>query len=324
MAPVAAFARIILLMDRRLFLFTPFAVLAAQEANPIRVQVNLVNVPFSVTNAAGNLVTDLKAEDFDVFEDGAPQKIRFFSQAANSPLSLVILADVSGSQEDFLKEHRRDLRDFLKTVMKPQDSAMLIAFGRNIYEVSRPDTRPDQLDDALKEFQKAKRPSDYRRLGPTELRDNSSSFYDGVVESAKALQGREGRRAMILFSDGEDNSSARNLLDAIEAAQEYAVTVFALRYTELRKGQWTARNKYGRSVMQRLANETGGQEFDAAEEDNLREAFRKIADTLRSSYDLAYSSNSADRDGTFRKIRIVAKREGFKTRHKTGYFARPN
>ncbi|MBY0504093.1 MAG: VWA domain-containing protein [Bryobacteraceae bacterium] len=307
-------------MRRRSFLFSSLA--WAQEPTPIRVDVNLVNVPFSVTNASGKLIDNLTAADFEVWEDGVPQKIAFFSRAANSPLTLAVVADVSGSQEDYLKEHRRDLRDFLKTAMKPQDRAMLICFGANVYEVSTADTRPDRLDDALKEFQKAKRLGDYRKLGNPEIRQNSSSFYDAAVESAKALQGQPGRRAIILFSDGEDNSSARNLLDAIEAAQEYSATVFALRYTELRKGQWTARNKYGRSVMQRIANETGGLEFDAALDDHLREAFRQIADTLRTSYDLAYTSSQSERDGTFRKVKIRTKREGLRTRHKTGYFAR--
>ncbi len=307
-------------MKRRYFLFSSLA--WAQDPAPIRVEVNLVNVPFSVTDASGKLVRDLSAEDVEVFEDGVAQKVRFFSRAANSPLTLAILADVSGSQEDFLKEHRRDLRDFLQTTLKPQDKAMLICFGRNVYEVAAADGRPERLDEALKAFQKARSTAAYRKLGPVEVREQGSSFYDGVVEAAKALQGLEGRRAIIVFSDGEDNASARNLLDAIEAAQEYGATIFALRYTELKKGQWTARNKYGRSAMRRLANETGGLEFDAGEVDNLRAAFRQMAEMLRSAYDLGYTSGQSEGDGTFRKIRIRCKREGMRTRHKTGYFAR--
>jgi len=312
-------------MQRRLFLSLAPAPFFAQDPAPIRVDVNLVNVPFAVYDATGRLAPDLKAEDFEVFEDGQAQKIQFFSRAAESPLTLAILADVSGSQEDYLKEHRRHLKDFLRTVLKPQDKAMLVCFGANIYEVSPADAQPDRLDDALKDFQKARNTSSYRKLGPREIRDNASSFYDGVVESALALRGLEGRRAIIVFSDGEDNSSSRNLLDAIETAQEHSTTVFSLRYTEVKKGgQWSARNKYGRSVMQRLANETGGLEFDAGEEDNLKDAFRRIAETLRSSYDLAYTSTQSERDGTFRKIRIKPRSSSLRARHKTGYFARPS
>ncbi|BDC50442.1 hypothetical protein F183_A27580 [Bryobacterales bacterium F-183] len=305
----------------------PFAapVQAAQDEAPIRVDVNLVNVPFAVYDANGRLIPDLSASDFDVFEDGQPQKIRFFSRATESPLTIAVVADISGSQKEYLKEHRKHLRDFLKTALKPRDMATLIAFGANVWEVSRPDTRPDQLDDALAEFQKAKNVSErYRRLSPQEIRDNTSSFYDGVVEAAKALREATGRRAVLLFSDGEDNSSARNLLDAIEASQEHSVTVFSLRYTDLKKGGvWSARNKYGRSVMQRLSAETGGLEFDAAREDDLKAAFRQISELLRNSYDLAYASSQSERDSTFRKIRIKPKDPKLRVRHKTGYFARP-
>jgi Ca-activated chloride channel family protein len=127
---------------------------------------------------------------------------------------------------------------------------------------------------------------------------------------------------MILFSDGEDNASASNMLEAIEAAQETGVTIFTMRYTEIKKGVWTARNKYGRSVMTRLAAESGGLDFDAGESSDLRDSFRQIADMLRSTYDLAYSSNQGERDGSFRKIKIRAKQPGLNLRHKTGYYAK--
>lgn len=304
-------------MLRRLFLFSP--VLLAQE--PIRVQVNLVNVPFSVRDAKGNWVTDLTAEDVEVLEDGVRQKVSFFSRAGDSPLSIAVVADVSGSQEDFLKDHRRDLKDFLKTVMRPKDQAMLVCFGHTIRLVSKFDRQPDQLDDALKEYQKAKSLKPYPIIGPVEMRDNASPVYDAIVNTAREMANESGRKAMLVFSDGEDNASAANLMDAIETAQEAGITVFCLRYTEIKKGVWRARNKYGRSVMARIASESGGMDFDAGESDDLRNEFRQIADMLRSTYDLAYTS-SFERDGSFRKIKIRTRRDGLTTRHKTGYYAR--
>ncbi len=306
-------------MQRRLFLFSP--VLLAQDA--IRVEVNLVNVPFNVLDSRGQLVQNLSADDFEVFEDGSPQKIAFFSRAADSPLTLAVIADVSGSQQEFLKDHRRDLRDFLKTALTPRDQAMLICFGNSIRLVSPLSSKPEHLDDALKDFQKARNISQFPKIGAPELRTGGSAFHDAVVAAAQELEGLEGRRAILLFSDGEDTSSAHHLLDSIEAAQQHSATVFCLRYTDVQKRIWNSRNKYGRSVMRRLALETGGLEFDAAEEDNLRAAFRQIADTLRSSYDLAYNSANPDRDNAFRKIRIRPRRDGLQTRHKTGYYARP-
>jgi Ca-activated chloride channel homolog len=308
-------------MQRRFFLFSPL--LLAQDPAPIRVSVNLVNVPFSVRDTRGQWVTTLSQEDFEVFEDGVAQKIAFFSRATDSALSLAVVADVSGSQEDYLKEHRRDLRDFLKTVLRPRDQAMLAAFGNSIRLVSPFDKEAERLDDALKDFHKAKSASGYPKLGAPENRSGGSAFYDALVACADELGTREGRRAMIVFSDGEDNASAHHLLDAIETAQQKGVTVFCLRYTEIKKGVWNARNKYGRSVMQRIGAETGGLDFDAGESKTLEAAFGEIAAMLRSTYDLAYTSNQAEQDGSFRKLKVRAKRQGLQLRHKSGYFARP-
>ncbi len=307
-------------MNRRIFLFSPL--LAAQEPAPIRVEVSLVNVPFSVQDASGRWVTELAAEDFELLEDGVPQKISFFSRAGDSPLSIAVIADISGSQQEFLKEHRRDLRDFLKTVLTKRDQAMLVCFGNSIRLVSGFHQQADHLDDALRDYQKGKSNTSFPRLGPQELRSGGTAFYDAIVNTAREMVGQEGRRAIILFSDGEDNSSAKNLLDAIETAQECGATIFSMRYTEIKKGVWTARNKYGKSVMNRLAVESGGLDFDAAHSGDLKESFQQITAMLRSSYDLAYTSNQPERDGTFRKIRIKAKSTGLKIRHKSGYFAR--
>jgi Ca-activated chloride channel family protein len=307
-------------MLRRSFLLTPLAF--AQDPPPIKVEVNLVNVPFTVRDARGQWITNLNADDFEVLEDGIPQKISFFSKASDSPLSIAVVADISGSQEEFLKDHRRDLRDFLKTVMTKRDQALLVCFGNSIRLVSNFNQQADHLDEALKDYQKAKNVSQYPKLGPPELRSGGTAFYDAIIRGTGQLVGQQGRRAMILFSDGEDNASASNMLEAIEAAQETGVTIFTMRYTEIKKGVWTARNKYGRSVMTRLAAESGGLDFDAGESSDLRDSFRQIADMLRSTYDLAYSSNQGERDGSFRKIKIRAKQPGLTLRHKTGYYAK--
>ena len=307
-------------MLRRHFLLTPLAF--AQDPPPIKVEVNLVNVPFTVRDAKGQWITNLSADDFEVLEDGQPQKVSFFSRAADSPLSIGVVADISGSQEEFLKDHRRDLRDFLKTVMTKRDQAMLVCFGNSIRLVSRFNQKADDLDDALKDYQKAKNVSQFPKIGTPELRSGGTAMYDAIVATAKEMVGQEGRRAMILFSDGEDNSSANNLMDTVEATLDTGVLVFTLRYTEIRKGIWKASNKQGRSNMARLAKESGGLEYDATESADLRDSFRQIADMLRSTYDLAYTSNQGERDGTFRKIKIRAKQPGLTIRHKTGYYAK--
>jgi Ca-activated chloride channel homolog len=296
----------------------------AQEPAAIRVDVNLVNVPFSVRDERGQLVKSLRRDDIDVLEDGLPQTVKHFSQGQDSALALGLLVDGSGSQEEFLKKHRRDLRDFLKNVMQAQDRAFLLGFGNHLRLVSGMTDRAEQVMDRLQQYQKGKEVDRFEIVGPRERRVLGTAFYDAIYYAAEdVLATAEGaRRALVIFSDGEDNSSAHHMLDAIEAAQRAGVAVFGVRYTELSKGRWTARNKYGRAVMERIAKETGGLDLDATEAEDLREPFRQIADILRATYDLGYSSTNTGKGGVFRKIEIRGKQPGLKFRHKTGYFAR--
>lgn len=298
--------------------------LVAQEAATIRIQVNLVNLPFSARDERGRLVRDLTRDDVEILEDGVPQVIKHFSRGEESALSLGLIADGSGSQKDFLKDHRRDLRDFLKGVVQARDQAFLVGFGNRLRVVSELTGHMEQLVVRLEQFQKGKGLEGLREIGPAhEIRVLGTAFFDALYYSVEEILGRvdTGRRAMVVFSDGEDNSSAHHLLDAIEMAQAAGVQLFCVRYTELQRKRWTARNKYGRSVMARIARETGGLDLDATEAENLREPFRQIAEILRASYDLGYSSSNTP-DGSFRKIQIRGKRAGLLFRHKTGYYAR--
>ncbi|HEU0124089.1 MAG TPA: VWA domain-containing protein [Bryobacteraceae bacterium] len=310
-------------MTRREWLPLLAGVCAAQELPVIRVDVNLVNLPFSVRDRQGRLVESLSRDEIEVLEDGVPQTITHFSQGLASSLTLGLIADASGSQKDFLKDHRRDLRDFLKDVAQPRDQAFLVCFGNQLRLVSPLSPQMDRLTVRLEQFQKAKHLEGYPKLGPAERRVLGTAFYDAIYYGTEEILARvdEGRRVMIVFSDGEDNASAHHMLDAIETAQRAGVQIFCIRYTEVQKGKWTARNKYGRAVMERLARDTGGLDLDATDADNLRPQFRQIAEILRASYDLGYRSSNP-RDGSFHKIVLRSKKTGLVFRHKTGYFSR--
>jgi len=310
-------------MLRRRFLPLLAAPAYAQELPTIRVDVNLVNLPFSVRDSNGQLVLTLTKDDVEVVEDGVVQQVSHFSQGGESMLSLGLIADASGSQKDFLKDHRRDLRDFLKNTIRGKDQAFLVGFGNNIRIISTLTSEMNRITDSLERFQKAKNYEGYLTIGPREIRVLGTAFYDAIYHSVEEVLAKvdEGRRVLIVFSDGEDNSSAHHMLDAIETAQRAGVIVFCIRYTELNRGRWTARNKYGMAVMERLARETGGLDLDATDAGDLRAQFRQIADVLRASYDLGYKSSNP-RDGSFHKIQLRTKRPGLTFRHKTGYFSR--
>jgi Ca-activated chloride channel family protein len=294
-----------------------------------RTEVHLVNVGFSVRDGGGQFVTTLAQDDFEVFEDGAPQKIAFFARSADVPLDLGLIADFSGSQEEFVKPHHKDLDTFLKKVLTPRDRAFLVCFGNRIRLAKDYTSSPGELIDALHHFEKGS--YDFPGLGPPERRVLGTAFYDAIFYSVEHAVGRSveqglaasehSRKALVIFSDGEDNSSGHHMMEAIEAAQSNDVLLFPIRYTETLKGGPIARNRYGAMVMSRIAKETGGADFNAREK-GLASDFEQIGEQLRSSYQIAYHSTNPQSDESFRKVQIRVKQAGYTVRAKTGYYAK--
>jgi Ca-activated chloride channel homolog len=316
----------------RLYLFTSLLVLLggglAFSQEPIHVAVNLVNVAFSVRDARGVLVDSLTRDDIEVFEDAVPQKISFFARSTDVPLTLGLIVDVSGSQDHFTKQHEQDLEVFLKEVLGPKDRAFLVTFANHIRLISDFSPSGAEIIERMKMYKERDRGKDKKKhvefpeLGPVESRDLGTAFYDSIYYSVTEKMAREnGRRAVLLFSDGEDNSSSHEMMTTIEKAQAENVVVYAIRYTEKEHGKLTARNKYGTSVMDRIAKETGGAHIDA-EVTDPHTYFRQIAEELRTSYEVGYYPTNSGKDDTFRKIVIRPKQAGLKIRTKTGYFSR--
>jgi Ca-activated chloride channel family protein len=296
------------------------AVGVGRGQEPIRVKVNLVSVAFVARDANGALVNNLTQDDVEVLEDAIPQKVAFFSRSADVPLTLGLVVDASGSQDHFSKQHKNDLEVFFKDVLGPKDRVFLVGFGNHIRLVSDFSQSGSDLLEEWKKYQKDT--GKFPELGPKESRDLGTAFYDSIFYSVtEKLAQENGRRAILLFSDGEDNSSSHDMMTAIETAQSENVVVYAIRYTDKEHGKLTARNKYGTSVMDRVARETGGSHIDA-ETTDAHVYFRQIAEELRTSYELGYYPTDPLKDDSFRKIVIKPKREGVKIRAKTGYFSR--
>lgn len=295
--------------------------LRAQEGAAIRSHVNLVSVSFTARDARGALVDKLAEEDVEVLEDSVPQKISFFAKSSDVPLTLGLIVDASGSQEHFSKKHEKDLEVFLKSVLGPRDRAFLLCFGNHLRLVNDFTRSGKEMIEHLKQYE---RHSDrFPEIGPKEDRDLGTAFYDSIYYSVEEkLKNEAGRRALLVFSDGEDNSSSQDMMSTIEAAQAENVLVYTIRYTEPGKnGRLTARNKYGMKVMDRIAKDTGGAHIEAKVLDP-HEYFQQIAEELRTSYTLSYYPSNPMRDESFRRIVIRPRQEGIKVRSKSGYFAR--
>ena len=310
---------------------------------PIRVRTNLVNVAFTARNAQGALVDTLTEKDISLYEDGVEQKIAYLKRSVDAPLTLGLIVDGSGSQEKVAKEHQKDLGIFLKDVLGLKDRAFLVYFGNHLRLLSDYSQSSEELMGRYEEYTKTEAKGSFHafsssgsknnkknadapkipELGPEEERDAGTAYFDAIYYSvAEKLAQETGRRALIIFSDGEDNSSEHDQMSAIEEAQSADVLIFTIRYTEEdKKGKLSARNKYGVRVMARVAKETGGADFDARKMDP-HEYFKQIGEELRSMYEAGYYSTNSDKDESFRKVLVRTTVDGIKIRSKPGYYAR--
>ncbi len=304
-----------------LALCSPALLLGAQSVPVIQVETHLVDTTLSVHDTVGRIVPALSADDFTISEDGVPQRIRFFAHDTELPLSIGLVIDVSGSQEKFVKQHEKDIEAFLRQVLAPADQAFAVCFGNHLRLVSDFSSSASKIADGLRGFDKGNR--DFAELGPREERDLGTALHDAVFYSIteKLAQVHRRRKAILLFSDGEENSSEHDLLDAIKAAQDADVLVYAIRYTETHHGEMNARDRYGMRVLDHLTSQTGGASFDAHTTD-LNQAFAEISNELRSLYDIAYQSTNPTRDGAYRKVVIRTTVPGASVRARTGYYAR--
>ena len=292
-----------------------------QEPAAIKVDVRLVNAAFTVRDANGKLVNGLTKDDFDLLEDGVPQEIKFFSRSSDLPLRLGLLLDGSGSQRSFNKAHHKDLEKFVEATLDTRDRALLLGFGNRLRVAADFTGSASAVIKGLTHFEKG-RFHGMEQLDRDGKRSGGTAVFDAVaaVSRQKLKQFAGERKAIVLLSDGEDNASVHSLSDAIEAAQGADAPIYTVRYTEIRHGVASRRNREGADAMDRLAEETGGTAFDATT-GNVEKQLARIGEELRNLYDIGYTSSNAGGEGQFRKITIRAKKAGLKVRAKGGYFA---
>lgn len=277
-----------------------------REEPTVTVHVDLVNVLFTVCNRKGNFVpTDLGKEHFNVYEDGSPQVITNFSKETDLPLTIALVIDSSGSVRDKLRFEQDAAIQFLDSTLKRgRDKALVFTFETAV------DLLQDYTDDP---HLLAKAVRNIRAGGGTRLYD---SLYLAMEDK---LAGREGRRGIILISDGDDTSSRKSLADVVESAHRNNITIYTVS-TNAMGIRWNP-SDHGDKVMRTLAQETGGKAFFPARLKELPQSFEKISKELRAQYTLAYRSTNANRDGSFRKIRIEVTDKRYSVRARSGYYA---
>jgi VWFA-related protein len=338
-------------VTRRIAVLTLAAIGFSLAQEPvIRGGVDLVDLLITVRDKKGNLVKDLEQSGFTVFEDGKQQEIRRFSRETELPLTLGMLIDVSGSVAEELVEERRAARQFFEQVLRKQDRAFVISFGREAMleqdltdslrklEDGLDEVRPDGLYSRPRQLigqnqfpgqypgggrnrfpipvpapQPRRNPGPGGRGGQITL--GGTVLYDAIyLASDEVLKPVSGRKAIILITDGEDHGSKVRLSEAIEAAQKSDTIIYSIFVKPDRRGSGAD------DVLERLSTETGGRMF-RLERRNLDKIFAEINDELRSQYSLSYASSNPDRDGYFRKIEVRMKDKNQKAATRAGYYA---
>jgi VWFA-related protein len=288
--------------------------------------VNVVNLFFNVKDKRGALIPSLKKDDFQVFEDGKPQTIKYFSAESDQPLTLGLLIDTSVSQERVLPMEKEVGAAFLRDVLRPKDMAFVISFDVNV----------DLLHDYTNEASVLRRAMDEATINsgggvsgpaglgggpfPTSQTPKGTLLYDAVyLASHDKLSTEVGRKAMILLTDGADQGSQMQMKDAIEAAQKADSIVYVLLIAD--RGFYGG-GYYGEGDMKKMTEETGGRLIQVGNKmDKLREAFDQIAAELRSQYSIGYTPTNGARDGSFRKVEIKTEGKDMKIQARKGYYA---
>ena len=278
---------------------------AQQQQQTLSVNVDLVNVLFTVLDKSGKFITNLPKEDFKVYEDDQQQKISNFSNETNLPLSIALLFDTSASIQGRLKFEQDAAGEFFHTTLRRgTDRALLVTFDRSI-------TLAQDFTDDAELLIKA--------IGKVHAGGNTALFDAAYQAMTKKLAGQEGRHVIIVISDGDDNLSEKSIDETIEMAQKTDTVIYAVGTSspELFGSSKERGNKY----LKKLVDETGGKLFFPTKGDELTKSFLEISQELRSQYTLGYRSSNTKRDGAYRKIRVAATNKQFKVRARDGYYA---
>jgi Ca-activated chloride channel family protein len=308
--------------------FMVAAMLSAQQQPDIRVDVDLVTVACSVTDRSGAPTKDLKASDFNLRDNGQPREIRDFWQESDLPLTVALVADVSGSQAGFIRSHREAIGQFLKQVIGPRDHAMIVEVANEAWLISGLTGSLDDLSTAVEKIG-TREGKESSRLGP-HCRNTTfprscggTALWHGLYYTAKELKPVAGRKAIVVLSDGMDTGSDISLTDLIEMAQSAEAVVYSIKYANPMRFISIAATiaQAASRGMERLSRETGGLTFPNPGR-KTSEVFSQIESDLRNMYVLGFTPPDDARDGKFHKLDVRTARKELVVRFRAGYWAR--
>ena len=276
----------------------------------IKVDVKVVNILCTVSDAHGGMVTGLSQGDFEVRDNGKVQPIRYFARDKDLPLSIALLVDVSGSVRKFLEAEKETAIGFFRAILRPQDQAMLTGFSSTVVTWKEFTPVVGQLAEALETMHAVPFKGLPKDGGPMP----TTLLYDSVAATASnKLRNVPGRKAMVIISDGIDIGSRANLDSAVREAQISDAVIYAICYPN--------EHEPGCAYLKSLSDPTGGRTFDLAGKTPLTEIFATIEQELRSQYSLGFVPPDGSRDGSFHKLQVRVRPSGLRVRSRKGYYA---
>ena len=279
----------------------------AQESDDtFKVDVKLVNVFVTVTDERGAPIAGLKKDNFQLSEDGKEQKIAVFDKESALPLSIVLAIDTSLSTRKDLPLELASARRFVHAILRPVDALSLYQFSETVSELTSFTSDLHTVDRGI----------DHIRLG------SATALYDALFLGSQALEPRQGRKVMVVITDGGDTMSKVDYHEAVREAETAEAILYSIIIVPIEAS--AGRDTGGEHALIQLSLDTGGKHFYASSLPQLDEAFRQISDELRTQYLLAYYPSQRLADSDFRRIQVKVNQspadEGFKVRHRTGYY----
>jgi Ca-activated chloride channel family protein len=296
------------LMVCALTLCTSAGLLAEEPETTFKADVRLVNVFVTVTDARGAPVANLQKENFLLKEDGKEQKIAIFSRESALPLSIVLAVDTSLSTRKDLPLELISARKFAHAIVRPQDGLALYKFSEEVNEVVPFTSDLKKIDAGI----------DRVRNG------SATALYDAVFLGSQALSRRQGRKVMVVITDGGDTVSQMDYKQALRAAQESEAIIYSIIIVPIEAS--AGRDTGGEHALIQISSDTGGKYYYATSLPQLDDAFRQISDELRTQYLLAYYPSERHSNSEFRQLHVDLANPPaggpYQSHYRAGYYTR--
>jgi Ca-activated chloride channel homolog len=278
----------------------------SESSTTLKVDVKLVNVFVTVTDARGSPVAGLTKENFAIQEDGHEQKIAIFDKQSALPLSIALAVDTSLSTRHDLPLEQASAKRFAHAILRPVDALSVYSFSEVVQQSTPFASDLKRIDEGI----------DHIRVGA------ATALYDAICLISRALDHRQGRKVIVLITDGGDTVSKVDYKEAVRAAEEAEAIVYSIIVVPIEAS--AGRETGGEHALIQLSEDTGAKYYYATSMSQLDEAFHKISDELRTQYLLAYYPEQRASFSDFRRIQVsvggVPDSTTYHVRHRAGYY----